>query len=247
MFSDIDSSNINADTLQGITFLDYKKEYAKASGNTHSLLSVSSSPQLGSIIEALDGSDSLSSYQDAIQQSLSTNQAAFDSLLSQYTTAYANYIKDINTTSYYSTTDSSNNSVSELKLLDLNRELVNLAQKISTEIGQLQVTDSSLREIIEYQQAKIYDYISELEYQQETISITDEEDYNDMDSVDGQIETTELHVNSVYYHYIVYFFISITLIVFIFNIYSNPEADTMKAVFLLVALLGVYVISRWVN
>ena len=51
----------------------------------------------------------------------------------------------------------------------------------------------------------------------------------------------------MYYYYIAYFFTGLLMIALIFNMLINPEADTKKGMFLLVALTAVYVISRWKN
>ena len=63
-------------------------------------------------------------------------------------------------------------------------------------------------------------------------------------NLDGSIETTQLMMTSQYYHYLVYFFISLTLLAFIFNIMVNPQADTKNAAFVVTALLLVYFITR---
>ena len=233
----INDNNINADTEQGNSFLGYKKEYANAKGNNHDLLAVSSSSNLGSIVEALSGTDSVNQHQDVNQQSISASQAAFNTLLSKYTTAYNNYI---------SSSADSNNTVAEINLLKLNNELITMAENIViNELSQMKVSDSSLRKSIDEKQKNLTDYISQLQVQKQ--QLTQLHKNNDADSIDGSIETTSLSMSSAYVHYLVYFFVGILLIVFIFNLSINPNADVMQSVFLLVALLAVYVISRWVN
>lgn len=241
MFSNLDiyEDKIDADTEQGASFLEYKKEYAKANGNNHALLSESSSSDIGSIIEAIDGSDSISGKQSALEKNLSNNQAVFNALLSEYTTAYNIYIKNIKNSNY------SNNSVDEAQLLALNNELLRLAETIVSESRQLQTTDIDLKNRIDKKLQDIIVDINKLQGQQQ--KFVKFNDKYDTDSVDGAIETTSLNMNSIYAHYIVYIFIALTLIVFIFNISINPEADVMKSIILLVALLAVYIISRYIN
>ena len=71
MFTDIDDlgiyDNNNADTAQGIDFLDNRKKYSIASGNNLNLLSISSSPNMASITEAIEGYASISSFPTANQ------------------------------------------------------------------------------------------------------------------------------------------------------------------------------------
>jgi hypothetical protein len=245
----LDASNsfLNADTAQGFNFLDYKKKYATDPGNNHDLLEKSSSPEWGSIIEAADGTDSLSQYKSAAQKNLAANEIAFNALLSQYTTAYNSYIGSSYMTNVAagrvpSATDSSGNTVAEKNLQDLNTQLLTLARTIATELTGLSTTDSSLRSSIASKQSKLLTSVAQLQAQQERLTGTNQT--NEMDTIDGALETTGLHMNSVYFHYIVYFFIGIVLLVFIFNISVNPNADVKNAGFFLVALLAVYLLSR---
>ena len=60
----------------------------------------------------------------------------------------------------------------------------------------------------------------------------------------GQLETSSLKMTSEYYQYLVYFILVVTLLAFIFNIMINPEANTKNAVFVVIALLLVYFITR---
>lgn len=239
MFSDLDTYNtINADTEQGATFLEYKRKYATASGNNHDLLAVSSSLGLDSIVEAVDGTDSISRYQSAMQKNLSANQAVFNTLLSQYSTAYNNYISNL--------MDSNNTSEEEAKLRVLNAELITMAQTIVTEMKSLETSDNTLRVSTEDTQKKLVERIRQLKNEKDKMNSFNKK-YDDTDSIDGKLETSALSMNSIYYHYIVYFFVGITLIVFIFYMSMNPNADPMRGIFLLVGLFAVYIISRWVN
>ena len=64
-------------------------------------------------------------------------------------------------------------------------------------------------------------------------------------SVDGALEYTALQMNSNYYHVFVYLLVAATLIGFIFNLMMNPEANVLKAIYVLGALFVVYFISRY--
>ena len=65
-----------------------------------------------------------------------------------------------------------------------------------------------------------------------------------IDTINGSIETSALKMTSMYYHYFVYFIIAVTLLAFTFNIMVNPNANVMNAIFVVGALLLVFVISR---
>jgi hypothetical protein len=141
-----------------------------------------------------------------------------------------------------SATDSSNNTVAQANLQDLNTRLLTLARTIATGLTSLNVADTELRSSIAKKQTELQTYIAKLETQHG--QLISKIQTNELDSIDGAVETTTLHVQSVYFHYIVYFFIGIVLIVFIFNISVNPNANAMNAVFFLGALLAVYLLSR---
>ena len=249
-----DTNNIDVNdsaNIQGVSFMDYRTKFTKSGSNEHELLTKSSSPKVGSIVEAMNGSNSVEGYQSAAQQTLSTDEAAFNVLISRYTTAYNNYISStymtkLNNGIAPSTTDSSNNDVIEDNLKKLNDELLILATKIVGQINSLKTnTDDVLRESIEIQKESLTRRIAELQTHRNNLNHTNTN--FDRDSVDGAIETTTLNLDAFYVHFIVYLFIGAVLIVFIFNISVNPEANTTKATFFIVALFSVYIISRWVN
>jgi len=70
------------------------------------------------------------------------------------------------------------------------------------------------------------------------------EDKLKTETIRGKIETSALRMNSMYYHYFVYFIIAVTLLSFTFNIMVNPNANVMNAMFVVGALLLVFFISR---
>jgi len=70
------------------------------------------------------------------------------------------------------------------------------------------------------------------------------EDKLKRETIRGKIENSALRMNSMYYHYFVYFIITVTLLSFTFNIMVNPNANVMNAMFVVGALLLVFFISR---
>jgi len=67
---------------------------------------------------------------------------------------------------------------------------------------------------------------------------------NKQHTINGVIETSTLKMTSMYFHYIVYFIIAVTLLAFTFNTIVNPDANVMNAIFVMGALLLVFFISR---
>jgi hypothetical protein len=64
------------------------------------------------------------------------------------------------------------------------------------------------------------------------------------DTIAGKIETTTLNMNSMYYHYFVYFVITVTLLAFTFYMLVNPNASVLNAMYVVGALMVVYVVAR---
>ena len=64
------------------------------------------------------------------------------------------------------------------------------------------------------------------------------------DTITGKIETTTLNMNSMYYHYFVYFVITGTLLAFTFYMLVNPNASVLNAMYVVGALMAVYVVAR---
>ena len=65
-------------------------------------------------------------------------------------------------------------------------------------------------------------------------------------TLNGKLETTSLNTTSIYYHYIVYFLVCVTIIAMTFNLFLNPNADVMKSVFVVGGLLAIYFISKYI-
>ena len=245
-----DNANYSAD-MQGVSFMDYRKKFIKTGSDEHDLLTQTSSSTVGSIMEAMNGAESISGYQSTAEQILSADEDAFNALLSQYTTAYNSYISSTYMTNVKngvapSATDSSNNTLLKANLQSLNDRLLTLATTIAREIDALKrTTNTNLRVSIADKQAALIERIDELKAQRGQFEHINNN--YDIDSMDGAVETTALNMDAFYLHYIVYFFIGVVLVVFIFNISVNPEADTKKATFFIAALFSVYIISRHIN
>lgn len=67
------------------------------------------------------------------------------------------------------------------------------------------------------------------------------------DTLNGKIESTTLQMTSTYYHYIVYFLVSVTILGMTFYLFVNPDADVMKASYVVGGILAVYFISKFIG
>ena len=64
------------------------------------------------------------------------------------------------------------------------------------------------------------------------------------DTMRGKIESSGLRMTSMYFHYMVYFFIAVTLLAFTFNVMVNPNASVTNAIIVVGALFLVYFFTR---
>ena len=73
---------------QGKTFNLYSKEYESVTGNNLPYLTLTSSPNWTSIIEALNGDNSLGQKNAVIKQNISKYEAEYNKILSAYSIQY---------------------------------------------------------------------------------------------------------------------------------------------------------------
>jgi len=209
---------------QGIEFKNLsKKNYSE---NEHHLLQETSSPKWNSIIEDFHGGTINLHH-------ASSDETDFNSMISSYASAYNTY-----TSSLLSKPSSDESRIAMEADLIQQKNLIIAAAT--------QINNSNIHKELLEKQA-----INERLINSKLIQLAQEKnktyavnDYYDETTVSGAIETTALNMNSMYYHYIVYFIVAITLISFTFNIMANPEANVMNAVFVVGALVLVFLITR---
>jgi len=132
--------------------------------------------------------------------------------------------------------------ITEMRIIREEKEMIKL-REVNERIKQLRLINNDLTNAITNNQMKIKSDITELnQYHADAANFKNKIDSN---SLAGAVEVTELNMTSMYYHYLVYFILSITLIAFTFNIIVNPDANVMSALFIVVALVVVYLISRY--
>ena len=229
---------------QGITFAKYGKEYETVKGNNHPYLQFTSSPSLSSITEAFTSITQT-------QTDLLKNEDIFNQKLNNYSTAYKLYNTFLlNIQGPLSADDLKKNTQMKADLLIKNADLMNIGKLIIADMnelqgqGQGQGQDSSLRQVFDTNKSDLNDSLDKLLIERNkfnTMTIYDQ------DTIDGSLETTALNTNSIFYHYLVLIIVSITLLSFTFNLLVNPEADVLKALYVIGALIAVYIISTYIS
>lgn len=247
--------DLNKHIEQGIQFKDYGKKYNRE--NEHKFLEESSSPQWGSIVEALTATDSTQQPSTSSTSQLSADQISLNKLISDYSTLYKTYTS---TMLIKPSTDAErirmeaelkkkqtelveNRLKMEVELAAQHDALIDAARKINNDYIINHNNQEKIDTMMEVNQDKLYGNLSKLAQEQKDLAMaTNKYDYN---TVSGAIETTTLRMTSMYYHYLVYFLISLTLIAFTFNILVNPNADVTRAIIVVSAIVIIYIIARY--
>jgi hypothetical protein len=228
MYDTNDNYDINKHMEHGVEFIKLKKN---SSNNEHTLLQTSTSSNYGSIIEALEGDDSGTPTTIHENYTISKEEETFKILSSEYSTLYKTYLSTM-----------LKKDVTDLERIKMENAL-NTKKNILLEISKklMNNTNSSSSSVTKKvnNQKKIINYINELK----KTNINKNHKYDDT-TVKGKIETTQLNMTSMYYHYIVYFLICVTLISFTFNLIVNENADVMNAMIVVGGLLIIFLISR---
>jgi hypothetical protein len=227
MYEKNSKPDINKHMEHGMQFIKFKN--TMNTDNEFSFLQNSSSPEYGSIIEALEGHESTQTTTPSDSTPVTAEEESFKILMSEYSTLYMTY------TATMLSKDPSDVSRREMEA-ELNARknaLLDMATIIMNNIRASSSRSSSMNA------ENLQNAMNELN--EKTVQPINTYDEN---TISGKIETTKLNMTSMYYHYIVYFFICLILISFTFNIFINQNADVMNAIIVVGALLLVFLISK---
>ena len=227
MYEKNSKPDINKHMEHGMQFIKFKN--TMNTDNEFSFLQNSSSPEYGSIIEALEGHESTQTTTPSDSTPVTAEEESFKILMSEYSTLYMSYIE---TMLSKDPSDVSRREM-EAELNTRKNALLDMATIIMNNIRASSSSTSSMNA------ENLQNAMNELN--EKTVQNINTYDEN---TISGKIETTKLNMTSMYYHYIVYFFICVILISFTFNIFINQNADVMNAIIVVGALLLVFLISK---
>lgn len=234
------SINLNQDIQQGIQFMNYSKEYGTVKNNNFSLLENTSAPNVGSIIEALNnGSDSTQNRLNVLQQELSADEAQLNTLLSAYASSYSSFSASL-LKPHPTSADLAQRTTMEQNLNSKYQQIKSLADTIQTNLQELKntgLTNPAKQHEIEIKMSELSNQMNEIQ----NFNIK-----TDLSSIKGQLETTKLNSISNHLHYLVFLITAITVIAFIMYLTLNPNANVTRLIYVVGALVVIYVISRWI-
>lgn len=225
---------------QGKTFNLYSKEYESVTGNNLPYLTLTSSPNWTSIIEALNGDNSLGQKNAVIKQNISKYEAEYNKILSAYSIQYkifSNSILKVSATHPLTASDIQKNANIVADLRTKNARLLTLSRLIVADMNKLKTSDKSQKSSLNQQRKKLINSMKKLEAEKRVMNTKK----YDEDSLIGSIETSELTYRSIYIHYLVLFIIAVTILSFLFYISVNPNANVMNAVYVVGTLIILYI------
>ena len=67
-----------------------------------------------------------------------------------------------------------------------------------------------------------------------------------INTINGRLETSSLMVTSIYYQYIVYFFIAFTTLMLTLNALLNPDMDIGSSLVVIVPLMIIFLVVKYI-
>jgi Mg2+ and Co2+ transporter CorA len=241
MFNENMGYELNQHIAQGMQFNKYGEKYHAE--NEHALLADSSGSEWGSVVEAYSSPSSTkgTGTKASVEGMTSSAYGAaehrqFNDMVSKYAAARQSYAAAM----LGRKRPNDRTRLAMERSLNAQRDMIMaMANKMNAAINTTSGTNA--RVAMEKNQATLNKYFQDIQAQQ--LANVSSNKYDEQ-TISGAIENTSLNMNSMYYHFLVYFVISITLIAFIFNLMVNPEANVMNAIYVVGALFAVYFVTR---
>jgi hypothetical protein len=242
MFNENMGYELNQHIAQGMQFNKYGEKYQ--ADNEHALLANSSGSEWGSVVEAYSspsstkGTGTKASVEGMISSSYgAAEHREFNDMVSKYAAARQTYAAAM-------LGRKRPNDATRLAMersLNSQRDMImSMAKEMHAAMNTTSGTNA--RVALMKNQDKFNKYLQEIQAQKLADARANKYDEQ---TIGGAIEHTSLNMNSMYYHFLVYFIISVTLIAFIFNLMVNPDANVMNAIYVVGALFAVYFITRY--
>lgn len=199
-------------------------------------LQVTSAPFLTSITESMHGEESTQGRMDRnVTAEITENERAFNQTLTRYSVLNQNFMDSLRLQQ-----DPAVIHQIQAELNEVNFQLIALAKKINEDIGNIAIRDDKSREQIKQQQSNLADYIDELQKDKRRIKKV----HIELANIAAQSEDAALQYKSIHLQYIVWIFLSITVVSITLNILFNENAQAISGIIIILLLLIIYVVAK---
>jgi len=234
----------NSHIVQGTVFSDDTNESITNTSKIHNLLFDSFYLNIKSFIDSIYEDDSVHSHNEYSVDDISEKEKKFKKLLTEYSILYKLFNESLMNVEKLSPLDLEEHHLNQIKLDNLNEELIRLAQNIIDNMDFISNKDKKLNKQIHLEQKKLHEYMVKLKIEKQKLKKTQ---IQNIDTLNGVVENTGLVYTSRYYFYIVWVIVAITVIGLTMNVILNPEANTINSLIVMGALAVVYIVANYMN
>jgi hypothetical protein len=218
----------NENLLQGQKYMEYGRLYAKSVHPHLASLQTTSSPDIGSITESMNGMNSVNATTNHNNSNeISENEKEFNKNLNEYAITYKTLSEDILNKKEYNQTK--NKSVMQ-HLTKLNKKIISLAEKINNELSVKLGGNKELNKNISNKQSQLKKYIHKMS------DITKDNET----TINGMEESSRLNAISNYLFYLVWFIVVIIVIILLLTGMNSNSMTTLILISLLFILFLFY-------
>lgn len=235
---------IDSHISQGSIFEDNTNESIINTNKTHNLLFDTFSLNMKSFIDSMNEDNSIHSHNKYSVDDISEKEIKFKKLLAEYSILYKLFNESLMNVEKLSPLDLEEHRLNQIKLDNLNEELIRLAQEMINNMDFISNEDKKLNKQIHLEQNKLHEYMVKLKIEKEKLKKTH---IQNIDTLNGAIENTELVYTSRYYFYIVWVIVAITVIGLTMNVILNPGANAINSLIVIGALAFVYIVAKYMN
>jgi len=229
---------------QGALFVDDTNKSITNMSKIHNVLLDTFSLNIKSFIDSINEANSIHSHNEYSVNNISEKEIQFKKLLTEYSSLYKLFNESLMNQEKLSPLDLEEHHLNQIKLDNLNEELIRLAQEIIDNMDFISNQDQKINKQIHLEQKKLHEYMVKLKIEKQKLKKTH---IQNIDTLNGVVENTSLVYTSRYYFYIVWVIVAITVIGLTMNVIFNPEANTINAVIVIGALALVYIVANYMN
>ncbi len=204
-------------------------------------LQITSAPFLSSVNEALNDyatSTQATTSRHNVSAQVSAAEQAFNQTLTQYSALDMQYMEAI-----MNREDPVKIKFMQDDLRALNEQLVMYAEQISDEIGAIPSHDPYTSRQIKAQQADLSDYVSRLKKNKDRLKQT----HAAIAHAGALNEDANLNYKSIHLQYIVWLFVSVTVVAITAHLLLNDDASAVSGLVVIGLLLVVYGVAQLVG